>query len=86
MRKQINGSFLSTKFIEQIEAKLPAAKIATSDMLNLPNGLVLGKLGYLAQPIEDIHGLVPAYLKRVEAEEKWLETHHPEDENYVEKI
>lgn len=76
----------TTKFIEQIEAKLPAAKIATSDMLNLPNGLVLGKMGYLAQPIVDIHGLVPAYLKRVEAEEKWLETHHPEDENYVEKI
>lgn len=74
------------KFKDQIEEKLPTSEISQGDELNLPNGFVLGKLGFLAEPIENIHGLVPAYLKRVEAEEKWLETHQPEDDNYVEKI
>lgn len=74
------------KFRAEIAESLTTAEICTSDSLNLPNGLVLGKLGLLADPIENIHGLVPEYLKRVEAEEKWLETHQPGDENYVEKI
>lgn len=74
------------KFKEQIETALPTAVISESDEQNLPNGIVLGKLGFLAEPIKDIHGLVPEYLKRVEAEEKWLETHQPGDSNYVEKI
>lgn len=76
----------TSKFSEQIEAALPHAELADSDAENLPSGIVLGRLGFRATPISDIHGLVPEYLKRVEAEEKWLETHHPEDENYVEKI
>lgn len=74
------------KFSEQIQSALPTAEIAETDGLNLPNGFVLGTLGYLAEPVEQIHALVPEYLKRVEAEEKWLETHQPEDESYVEKI
>ncbi|MGM0109950.1 tRNA (adenosine(37)-N6)-threonylcarbamoyltransferase complex dimerization subunit type 1 TsaB [Enterococcus sp. DIV0187] len=74
------------KFNEQIMSAIPTAEVSEADELNLPNGIVLGNLGFLAQPIENVHGLVPEYLKRVEAEEKWLENHQPEDENYVEKI
>ncbi|MBS5821166.1 MAG: tRNA (adenosine(37)-N6)-threonylcarbamoyltransferase complex dimerization subunit type 1 TsaB, partial [Enterococcus gilvus] len=69
-----------------INAAWPTAEVSESDEQNLPSGIVLGKLGFLAKPVDDIHGLVPEYLKRVEAEEKWLETHQPEDEDYVEKI
>ncbi|MGL9815584.1 MULTISPECIES: tRNA (adenosine(37)-N6)-threonylcarbamoyltransferase complex dimerization subunit type 1 TsaB [Enterococcus] len=76
----------TSKFKEQIESALSDAEVSEADELNLPNGIILGKLGFLAKPIENIHGLVPEYLKRVEAEEKWLETHQPEDDNYVEKI
>lgn len=76
----------TSKFKEQIESAQLTADISEADEMNLPNGIILGKLGFLAKPIENIHGLVPAYLKRVEAEEKWLETHRPEDDNYVEKI
>ncbi|MDT2736984.1 tRNA (adenosine(37)-N6)-threonylcarbamoyltransferase complex dimerization subunit type 1 TsaB [Enterococcus pseudoavium] len=76
----------TAKFKEQIITALPSAEIAEADEINLPNGIVLGKLGFQAEPVENIHGLVPAYLKRVEAEEKWLETHQPGDEKYVEKI
>lgn len=76
----------TSKFKEQIESAQLTADISEADEMNLPNGIILGKLGFLAKPIGNIHGLVPAYLKRVEAEEKWLETHRPEDDNYVEKI
>ena len=76
----------TSKFNDQIESILTNADVSEEDEVNLPNGIILGKLGFLAQPVENVHGLVPAYLKRVEAEEKWLETHQPEDENYVEKI
>ncbi|MGM0167178.1 tRNA threonylcarbamoyl adenosine modification protein YeaZ [Enterococcus sp. AZ135] len=76
----------TSKFKEQIESAQLIADVSAADEFNLPNGIVLGKLGFLATPIENVHGLVPAYLKRVEAEEKWLETHQPEDDNYVEKI
>lgn len=37
--------------------------------------------------VDDIEAFVPDYLKRVEAEEKWLETHNiEEDSNYVERV
>ncbi|MGG5316665.1 tRNA (adenosine(37)-N6)-threonylcarbamoyltransferase complex dimerization subunit type 1 TsaB [Enterococcus sp. AZ072] len=74
------------KFTEQIQAVLPTAKIETDDRINLPNGVTLGQLGNVTEPAADIQDFVPAYLKRVEAEEKWLETHQPGDENYVEKV
>ncbi|MDT2612421.1 tRNA (adenosine(37)-N6)-threonylcarbamoyltransferase complex dimerization subunit type 1 TsaB [Enterococcus dongliensis] len=74
------------KFKEQIQSALPEAEVSELDEINLPSGVILGKFGRQAKPIENIHGVVPEYLKRVEAEEKWLETHHSEDDNYVEKI
>lgn len=74
------------KFAEQILAVLPTAEVEVDDQINLPNGVTLGRLGSRAEPVTDIQGFVPTYLKRVEAEEKWLETHQPGNENYVEKI
>ncbi|MGM0212499.1 tRNA (adenosine(37)-N6)-threonylcarbamoyltransferase complex dimerization subunit type 1 TsaB [Enterococcus sp. AZ109] len=74
------------KFAEMIHEKLPDAKIESDDRVNLPNGITLGQLGRDQTPVSDIHSFVPDYLKRVEAEEKWLQTHQPGDENYVEKI
>lgn len=74
------------KFAEQILTVLPTAEIEADDRINLPNGVTLGRLGSQAEPVTDVQGFVPAYLKRVEAEEKWLQTHQPGNENYVEKI
>lgn len=36
--------------------------------------------------VGNIEEFIPTYLKRVEAEEKWLETHSVEDTNYVERV
>ncbi|MFV0559519.1 MAG: tRNA (adenosine(37)-N6)-threonylcarbamoyltransferase complex dimerization subunit type 1 TsaB [Enterococcus sp.] len=74
------------KFLPEITASLPDAKINEVPEWNLPSGVVLAQLGAKLHPIEDISGFLPHYLKRVEAEEKWLETHTPGAESYVEKI
>lgn len=76
----------AVKFKELIQEALPTATIVTDDVINLPNAAQLGKLGFEAPAASDIQNFVPTYLKKVEAEEQWLKTHHPEDENYVEKI
>lgn len=74
------------KFAEEINAALPKAVINSVTLWDIPNAAVLAELGEKAEPETDIQGFLPHYLKRVEAEEKWLETHQPENENYVEKI
>lgn len=53
---------------------------------DIPSGTVLAKLAEDEEPIADVHGFLPNYLKRVEAEEKWLETHNEDGQDYVEKI
>jgi len=52
----------------------------------IPNAAVLAALGSVAEPVENVHGFLPAYLKKVEAEENWLKTHTPNGESYVEKL
>jgi len=47
---------------------------------------VLSQLAQDESPVSDIHQFLPNYLKRVEAEEKWLKTHQNGVQNYVEKI
>lgn len=74
------------KFTEEITSELPNATVNQISQHNYPNGIVLAELGRNAQPETDIHGFLPHYLKRVEAEENWLATHEAGDENYVEKI
>ncbi|MGX7172441.1 tRNA (adenosine(37)-N6)-threonylcarbamoyltransferase complex dimerization subunit type 1 TsaB [Enterococcus ratti] len=81
--------FLGTdaqKFTTEIMKALPNAKINRIAAWNLPNGATVAALGTKRKPVKDIQNFLPRYLKKVEAEEKWLETHTPGDESYVEKI
>ncbi|EOT28514.1 tRNA (adenosine(37)-N6)-threonylcarbamoyltransferase complex dimerization subunit type 1 TsaB [Enterococcus saccharolyticus] len=73
------------KFQEIIAEKIPTAICNTVLAWNYPSGVVLAELGKQA-PVVDAHPFLPNYLKRVEAEEKWLESHEIGEESYVEKI
>lgn len=57
-------------FIQQIKEQLPQASVRSV----LPSAFEIGKLGQRMTPV-DKHAFVPDYLKKVEAEEKWLESH-----------
>lgn len=75
------------KFKEQIINGMPNATINTWEAWQYPQASQLAQLGSLLEQSEEIHSFLPSYLKRVEAEEKWLLTHKDEAEtNYVEKI
>lgn len=74
------------KFSAEIAENLPEATINQYAEWNIPNGATIAKMGANDDPIEDIQNFLPRYLKKVEAEEKWLETHSPGEESYVEKI
>lgn len=73
------------KFVLEIKETLPNAQINPVASWDIPSGVVVAQLGEEEQPA-DIQQFLPRYLKRVEAEEKWLETHTPGAESYVEKI
>jgi tRNA threonylcarbamoyl adenosine modification protein YeaZ len=79
-------------FKELIEEEMPSARVNTHSRLNLVSAVEIANIGRTKTPVENIDDFVPNYLKRVEAEEKWLEKiGHPEGldkerENYVEKI
>ena len=54
---------------------------------NVPHGEAFLRLGNQAKLVDDIEGFNPNYLKKVEAEEKWLETHQAlEDSHYVKRV
>ncbi|OFI48304.1 tRNA (adenosine(37)-N6)-threonylcarbamoyltransferase complex dimerization subunit type 1 TsaB [Floricoccus tropicus] len=73
-------------FIEDISEKLPNARVINDSLLKLPSAYQIAFIGAEMEPVE-IHTFVPEYLKRVEAEEKWLETHHEDkDTGYINKI
>lgn len=74
------------KFRQVIEEFAPEAEINTVATWDVPHGSVLTQLAEISQPVNDIDAFLPAYLKKVEAEEKWLAIHSPGDEDYVEKI
>lgn len=74
------------KFSAEIAENLPEATINRLAEWNIPNGATIAKMGAADDPVEDIQNFLPRYLKKVEAEEKWLETHSPGEESYVEKI
>lgn len=74
------------KFQESIEQIFPEAICNTVLSWNYPNGVILAELGLIEPAISSVHPFLPLYLKRVEAEEKWLETHEVKEESYVEKI
>lgn len=68
-------------FVSQIAEKLPQATIQAS----LPDAYQLGLLGQ-DLPAVEVTSFTPAYLKRVEAEEKWLENHQETDDNYISRL
>ena len=74
------------KFFSEIKEILPSAMINTVPAWDIPSGVTVAQLGALAEPVAEKQAFLPRYLKRVEAEEKWLETHTPGDESYFEKI
>ena len=74
------------KFQLEIAEALPEAVCNAVLTWNYPNGAVLAELGAQAATVSAIHPFLPQYLKRVEAEEKWLATHTDEEASYVEKI
>lgn len=74
------------KFQTEIRAALPFAQINQNLLWDYPNGVTLAQLGQKMPAVKNIAAFLPRYLKRVEAEEKWLQTHDNGDENYVEKI
>ena len=74
------------KFKDMIEVELPIAHINQVSLWNYPNGVVLAAIAKEEAPVASIHDFVPDYLKLVEAEEKWLASHEPGVDAYVEKI
>ena len=76
----------TVKFKDMIEAELPTAHINQVSFWNYPNGVVLAAIAKEEAPVASIHDFVPDYIKLVEAEEKWLASHEPGVDAYVEKI
>lgn len=68
-------------FEEQIQEALPHALIKES----LPDAVRIGRLGLKKEPVS-VHGLVPNYLKRVEAEENWLKDHQESGQSYIKRL
>lgn len=68
-------------FGEQIQEALPHALIRAS----LPDAVRIGRLGLTKEAVS-IHGFVPNYLKRVEAEENWLKDHQESGQSYIKRL
>lgn len=90
LKSEVNLTFTGevTAFRNRISETLPQAKFVENPERRLPNAYQIARLGATGQPV-DIDTFVPEYLKKVEAEEKWLETHtHDEtsDGDYIQKI
>ena len=75
-------------FRELIAQTLPQAKFVENAERRLPNAYQIARLGAGYEPV-NVDTFVPEYLKKVEAEEKWLETHAEDqgnDTHYIQKI
>lgn len=75
-------------FRELIAQTLPQAKFVENAERRLPNAYQIARLGAGYEPV-NVDTFVPEYLKKVEAEEKWLETHAEDqgnDTHYIHKI
>lgn len=62
-------------FKEQIYSRLPHATIIEDEYMNLPHAYYMSHLDGEIVTGEAIHHVIPSYLKQVEAEEKWRQTH-----------
>ena len=65
-------------FREQIQEALPNAQMVET----LPDAVRIGRLGLTKEAVS-VHGFVPNYLKRVEAEENWLKDHQESGQSYI---
>ncbi len=75
-------AFFATEF-----QHLPAnIKVCEDSVRNTINGLTLLNLAKQTKKIDKIKEFIPNYLKLVEAEEKWLESHESLEKKYVKKI
>ncbi|HAP14980.1 tRNA (adenosine(37)-N6)-threonylcarbamoyltransferase complex dimerization subunit type 1 TsaB [Lactococcus muris] len=78
---------------ENFVADIKAAEFANFEIIEdslekLPSAYQMARLGKSLEPVE-VHGFAPNYLKKVEAEEKWLETHEEAESaagEYVQRI
>ena len=68
-------------FREQIQEALPNAQMVET----LPDAVRIGRLGLTKEAVS-VHGFVPNYLKRVEAEENWLKNHTESGESYIKRL
>ena len=68
-------------FREQIQEALPNAQMVET----LPDAVRLGRLGLTKEAVS-VHGFVPNYLKRVEAEENWLKDHQESGQSYIKRL
>jgi tRNA threonylcarbamoyl adenosine modification protein YeaZ len=75
------------KFQSKIKNALPQALICENADLNIPHAANLALMSLKVAPVKDVHAFVPWYLKRVEAEEKWLEklSNRSIQEGYIER-
>lgn len=77
-----------TAFRDMILQTLPQAKFVENPERRLPNAYQIARLGATSLPVT-VDTFVPEYLKKVEAEEKWLETHADDETaegHYIQKI
>lgn len=68
-------------FREQIQEALPNAQMIET----LPDAVRIGRLGLTKEAVS-VHGFVPNYLKRVEAEENWLKDHQESGQSYIKRL
>lgn len=76
-------------FVANIEAAgFDKAQIIFDSLVKLPSAYEIAKIAEKLEPVS-VHGFAPNYLKKVEAEEKWLETHEEAQtaiDGYVQRI
>jgi universal bacterial protein yeaZ len=68
-------------FREQIQEALPSAQMVET----LPDAVRIGRLRLTKEAVS-VHGFVPNYLKRVEAEENWLKDHQESGQSYIKRL
>jgi len=76
-------------FVEAIQnAGFSEEQIISDSLEKLPSAYEIAKIAEKLTP-ENVHAFVPNYLKKVEAEEKWLESHEKAEntpDDYVQRV
>ena len=79
----------SENFVDAIQnAGFSKEQIIADSLEKLPSAYEIAKIAENLVP-ENVHAFVPKYLKKVEAEEKWLESHEKAEntpDDYVQRV